>query len=77
MANYTVVKELERALKGKNAPKRIQVFFYGDNSSFGVGKPCLYIDNPAWLDDGEGGGAVIGTGPMSYDPYEIAGWRTV
>jgi len=75
MANYTVVKELERALKGKNTPKRIQVFFYSDNSSFGPGKQCLYIDNPAWLDDGEGGGAVIGAGPMSYDPYEIAGWR--
>jgi len=77
MSNSTVVKELKRALTKRRRPKCIQVFFAQDWELFGSGPHCLYIDRPKWKDDGLGGGAIIGNGPMAYDPYEFAGWRVV
>ncbi len=79
MGNSTVVQELKRALRAISPPAKIQVFFpmVKSLSNDACGPHCLYIDHPAWQSDGQGGGAIIGDGPMSYDPYAFAGWRVV
>ncbi len=74
MSNPTVVKELKRVLTKHRRPKCIQVFFSPEWERMDA-PHCIYIDNPKWQDDGSGGGAIIGDGPMAYDPYQIAGWR--